>query len=173
MDSESVESLRAKMADKYMREGDLKQPPHLYKGNVLRNAKYENRKKQRRDSNPIVALSKFKRSQEGKNVVRDIGSDPIKVHVWSPHQNRVYNKLIKLEDALLCVDATGKLACSIIHPDGEKSQHIFLYIGVLHCSETQFTVPAMFSETQDTVTICNWLMRWIQSGAESPKEIVC
>lgn len=169
---ESVESYRSRVANDLMKEGDTKEPPILQKAHVLRNAKYEIKKKKHLDPNPLTALLKYKKSQEGHNVVRDIGLDPIYVYFWSSHQNRLHNVFIKLEEALMCIDASGMLAKNVISEDGEKSQHIFLYIGVLHCSITQFTVFAMFSERQDTVTISSWIMRWIQSGGDIPKEVV-
>lgn len=172
LENASVLSYRTLKAADALREGDTSEPPHLYEANVLSTAKYQFRQKQYKDENPIIALSKLKRCVEGENVIRDIGYDPVKVLFWSPHQVRAYNNFLKMQDCCLCIDATGKLSKHIIHVDGNKSQHIFLYLGVLSYSNGSFTVPAMFSERQDTVTISNWLMRWIQSGAEYPKEVV-
>ena len=155
-----------------MIEGDTTEPPHLYGANVLRNAKYQFQQKEYRDPNPIIALSKFKRCPEGQNIVRDIGSDPVKVFFWSPHQIRVYNKINMLNGSRLCIDATGKLTKCVMHVDGQKSQHIFLYLGVLSSLNMQSAVFAMLSERQDTVSITTWLMTWIQSGADYPKEVV-
>ncbi|KAG5864213.1 hypothetical protein JTB14_010021 [Gonioctena quinquepunctata] len=148
LEKQSVEAYRAQIAAQNMQEGDSYEPPHLYSGDVLRTA----------------------RCPEGRNVVRDIGSDPVIVHFWSPHQIRIFNNMNKIENARLCIDATGKHAKYVLHMNNEKSHHIFLYIGVLYCSAGQFSV--MFSESQDTVTISTWLRRWIQSGAQFPKEVV-
>lgn len=155
-----------------MGEGGSSVPPHLYNANVLRNAKHQSLKKRYRDSNAISAISKFKRSPEGYDVVRDIGLDPVVVHFWSPHQIRLFNDIAKREHIRLCIDATGGLAKYFMHVDENKSQHIFLYLGVIHCSFGQFAISGMFSECQDTVTISTWLRRWIQSGAKFPKEVV-
>ncbi|KAG5863045.1 hypothetical protein JTB14_009343 [Gonioctena quinquepunctata] len=151
LEKQSVEAYRAQVAAQNMQEGDFYEPPHLYKGDVLRTA----------------------RCPEGRNVVRDIGSDPVIVHFWSPHQIRIFNNMNRIENARLCIDATGKLAKYVLHVNNEKSHHIFLYIGALYCSARQFSVMEMFSESQDTVTISTWLRRWIQSGAQFPKEVVC
>lgn len=106
------------------------------------------------------------------NIIRDIGLHPVLVYIWSPHQIQIYNKLIKVENSSLCIDATGGIAKKILHVNGEKSKNIFLYHGVLHTENVQCAVTSMFSERHDTVTISTWFMRWAQSGAEYPKEIV-
>lgn len=144
----------------------------LYDATVLRTAKCHNVQNRYSDPNPIIALSKLKRCPKGENTIRDICLDPVQIHFWSPHQIRVYNSLCKRDDARLCIDATGGLSKRVIHVDNTKSQHIFLYVAVLHCSVGQFTVSSLFSECQDTVTISNWLRRWIQSGATFPKQVV-
>ncbi|KAG5868069.1 hypothetical protein JTB14_020742 [Gonioctena quinquepunctata] len=173
LEKQSVEAYRAQVAAQNMQEGNSYEPPHLYKGDVLRTARYQSEQKKYRDRNPLLTLSKFKRCPECRNVVRDIGSDPVIVHFWSPHQIRVFNNMNKIENARLCIDATGELAKYVLHVNNEKSHHIFSYIGVLYCSAGQFSVMEMFSESQDTVTISTWLRRWIQSGAQFPKEVVC
>ena len=77
-----------------------------------------------------------------------------------------------LNGSRLCIDATGELTKCVMHVDGQKSQHIFLYLGVLSSLNMQSAVFAMLSERQDTVSITTWLMTWIQSGADYPKEVV-
>lgn len=172
LEHESAEFYRSKKASEMIKEGDSTVPPLLYSANVLRTAKCQSKKRKYLDDDPMTAISKFKRSREGLNIIRDIGLDPIKVYFWSPHQTRLYNKLIKNADSSFCVDATGGLAKQIVHVDGKKSQNIFLYHGVLHTANIQCAVTSMLSECQDTVTITSWLMRWAQAGAEYPKEIV-
>lgn len=169
---ESVESYRTNLASKVLKETDRREPPHLYSANVMRTAKYEFQQKEYRDPNPLMAVAKLKRSTEGRNVVRDIGLDPAVVYFWSNHQLRVYNALRASPDACLCIDATGNVAKHYIHVDNKKSQHMFLYHGVLHCSVGTLPVFSMFSEAQDTVTISSCLRRWIQSGAKFPLECV-
>ncbi|KAM8701803.1 hypothetical protein ACLKA7_001758 [Drosophila subpalustris] len=154
-----------------MGSDDETEPPHLYAAPVCRNAKYEAAKKLHRKADPLDAISDLKRSLEGQGVIRDIGKDPVKVYIWSPHQIRVYNKLRKT--ARLCIDASGGRFIEYVHVDGKKSHHIFLHIAVLHCSIGQFVVSSMLTEKQDMVTITSWLLGWIQSGAQYPKEVGC
>lgn len=171
LEGESTESYRAKIAAKMMNEEDLTEPPHLYSAKVLRMVKYESQQKKYRDSDPIQAIAKFKKS-EGRTIIRDIGFDPFVVHFWSPHQIRLYNKIIQTKDSFLCIDATGGIGKRVLHVDGSKSQHIFLYLAVLSSPNADFAACEMLSEHQDTVSISTWLMKWIQSGAEYPKEVV-
>lgn len=172
LENESTEQFRAKRAAMMMEEGDTSEPPLLYSATVLRMAKYQHVQSKYKDPNPMIALQKFKRSPGGRNVIRDIHLDPVAVLFWSPHQVRVYNNLAKRPDACLCIDATGGVAKQVIHVDNSKSKHIFLYFAVLFCSVGRVTVSSMFSESQDTVRINTWLRRWIQSGAQFPKEVV-
>lgn len=170
LQEESTEMYRAKNAAKLMTEKDTIEPPHLYNADVLRTAKYQAQLQKYRDLDPIRAISKFKKA-EGQTIIRDIGYDPFVVHFWSPHQIKVYNKIMK-KNSCLCIDATGGIGKKIIHVDGSKSHHIFLYLGVLSYPNSNVTSSGMLSEHQDTVTITTWLMKWIQSGADYPKEVV-
>lgn len=65
LDNESTELFRTKKAAEMMIEGDRADPPHLYHADVLRTAKYQASQKMYRDPNPIIGLSKLKRSAEG------------------------------------------------------------------------------------------------------------
>ena len=59
-----------------------------------------------------------------------------------------------------------------MHVDGQKSQHIFPYLGVLSSLNMQSAIFAMLSERQDTISITTWFMTWIQSGADYSEEVV-
>lgn len=152
LQGKSTEIYRAKVAAANMQEGDSTEPPHLYNSAVLWTAKHQDFQSKYREPNAMVALSKFKRCHEGQQVVRDICLDPVGVLFWSPHQIRLYNNLVKRDDARLCIDATGGVAKYVKHVDNNKSKHIFLYIAVLYCSIGRITVSASFSECQDTVS---------------------
>ncbi|XP_041565938.1 uncharacterized protein LOC121467746 [Drosophila elegans] len=171
LEKESTLFYRAKKASELMGSDDDLEPPHLYSASVCRTAKYEAGKKRFRKVDPLDAISDLKRSRNGQEIVRDIGRDPVKVLFWSPHQIRVYNKLRK--QSALCIDASGGRIMEYRHIDGKKSQHIFLHIAVLHSAFGQFVVSSMLTEKQDMVSITTWLLRWIQTGAQYPKEVVC
>jgi len=53
------------------------------------------------------------------------------------------------------------------------SAHIFLYETVINDSYGQIPVSQMISEKQDTLTISNWLIQWLNAGVGVPHEVVC
>lgn len=173
LEHKSVELFRSEKARELMKDGVPGEPPHFYSGGVLRTAKSQATKREYLDPNPIKSLGKMKRqTTKGQNVIRDIGFDPIFVHFWSPHQTRVYNQKIREEGAPIAFDCSGQVAYEIAHEGGEKSQHFFLYLGVISCHAGQFSVVQQISERQNTVTINTWLEKWLESGALIPKEVV-
>ncbi|XP_017473398.1 PREDICTED: uncharacterized protein LOC108364292 [Rhagoletis zephyria] len=166
LENESTELYRVENAAilKYEYESDSTEPPHLHSADVSRTIEYQSQQPKYKDLQPIHAIAELKKSEKGQNVVRDIGFDPMIVHFWSPNQIRVFNKLSKANNSFLCIGATEGI---------EKPQHLFLYLAVLSSPTAQSAAFGMISERQDTVSIVTWLMRWIQSGAEYPKEVVC
>lgn len=147
--------------------------PHSYSGNVLRTAVSQKKASEHLDADPIKALGIMKRlTAKGQNTIRHIGYDPTFVHFWSAHQTRLYNEKVQRENVPLIIDSTGKIAFEIKHAGNAKSQHLFLYLGVINCQAGQFSVVQQISEKQNTVAVHNWLLNWIHSGAKYPKEVV-
>lgn len=122
---------------------------------------------------PIKALGIMKRlTVTGQNVIRNIGYDPVHVHFWSAHQTRVYNQKLREEKVPLIIDSTGRISFEVKHAGNKKSQHLFLYLGVIRCHAGQFSIVQQISEKQNTVATHYWLMSWIHSGAMYPQEVV-
>ena len=61
-------------------------------------------------------------------MVRKICMDPVTIRFWSNHQTSVYKQMTDLENARLCIDATGRCTQNMIHVDSEQFGHIFLYL---------------------------------------------
>lgn len=173
-----AEKLQTKSAFAYRNESaaeDLQDLGRLPSSTVLRTLKSEYTKKQFLDNNPVIALSILKRkSSIGRNVIHKIGYDPFFVYFWSSHQVKLYNTQVAEGGCSLAIDATGGVAPKIIHVDGRKSKHLFLYTGTLNCPGGLFPVMRQITECQknDTASISDWLKKWLQSGANYPTEVV-
>lgn len=169
----SAERHRIEIANDKMSPGDP-EPPTLPKSNVLNAAKCEYLKSLQLDRDPVIAISKMKRVGRTEDLftIRNIGYDPFYVQYWSRHQNVVYKKYAGRETASLKFDASGGFVSRLKRPDGNDSQHIFLYLGVINSEAGQFSVTQLLTEAHDTGTIQNWLVQWIRSGVPVPKETV-
>lgn len=89
------------------------------------------------ESKPIEALTLAllkHNTHTGRIVIQRIGLDPFFTTFWSGYQKRLYNKIMVDSNAYLAIDAIGKVSPKVTHVDGQSSQHLFLYSGVLKCS---------------------------------------
>lgn len=140
---------------------------------VLRTAKYEQRHHLYLDAEPIKALAILKRKTTlGQNVIHRIGYDPFYVYFWSAHQIKVYNAKIIERGASLVIDATGTVSPKITHVDKTKSNHLFLYTGMLYWQGGSVPVIRQVTECHDATSIADWLKKWLKSGAQYPPEVV-
>ncbi|XP_011685199.1 PREDICTED: uncharacterized protein LOC105448375 [Wasmannia auropunctata] len=140
-----------------MKEGDPV-PPHLYSNAVLHTAKSETAMTDYVNPDVFKALVILKFSSL-QNIIHNIGLDPFFIHYWSNHQLNVYKKYTVENNACLFVDATGSIVQKLYKADGSFSKHLFLYICAINCKSGQFSICQM--------------IKWIRSGAPTPKEVVC
>ncbi|CAH1183973.1 unnamed protein product [Phaedon cochleariae] len=155
LQTESTVKWRHRVASEMMDKGISVEPPHLYNADVLRVAKHECIRMQYLDQDPIKAIAILKKSSVGQNVIRDIGYDPFHVTIASAHQIRVFNKMNRICETNLSIDATGGVAKKIVHVDGRVSKHIFLYN----------------AESHDMASISKWLLGTIRCGMEFPRQV--
>ncbi|GBP66330.1 120.7 kDa protein in NOF-FB transposable element [Eumeta japonica] len=167
---QTVHAYRAEKAADTMEFGDS-EPPNLPSSPVLRNARYEERKKNFIHKNPILAVQILKHNQ-GKFIIRDIHLDPFAVHYWRRQQLGMYKSYVDKGHSCLCIDATGGLFRPLIKYKDIKSKYIYLYHGVIRVEAGQFPVVQMISETQTSDDIHGWLTKWVTSGAPPASEIV-
>lgn len=94
---------------------------------ALKNAKYEYVLGTHVHKDPLPALCTLK-SHTLKNAIHAIGAHPF--HIWysSVQQLHIYMAYCRANeiDAKIDTDATGKVVCKIIRPDGSISGNIFL-----------------------------------------------
>ena len=72
----------------------------------------------------------------------------------------------------LLLDSSSGVAQKIIKENKQKSRSIFLHVAVINSEMGQFSVTYSATERQDAITIETWLKKFIQSGAEYPKQVV-
>lgn len=140
---------------------------------VLRRIKHDYKKSAYLDDDPIKSLGILKRSVPlGQNVIHKIGYDPFFIYFWSTHQIKIYNAKVREEGACLAIDATGKVTPKITHANNDKSKHLFLYTGILNCQTGPLPVIRQITECHDAASISDWLRKWLQTGAQYPREVV-
>lgn len=171
LQSKSVHVYRAEKAKVLMAEGDA-EPPHLYSSPVLHKAKSEAAMADYVDPDALKALVILK-STSLRNIIHNIGLDPVFVHYWSNHQLNVYKKYAIENNACISIDATGSIIKHLCKADGSVSRLFFLYHCVINCKSGQFSICQMVSESHNANSIHFWLAEWIRSGAPVPKEVVC
>lgn len=159
--------MAAKMTDEQQHLGGLPS------ASALRRVKLEYKKSLYLHEDPIKSLGLLKRSKPlGQNVIHKIGFDPFFVYFWSSHQIKFYNTKVAERDASLAIDATGKVAPKIKHSNNENSKHLFLYTGTLNCQSGSLPVMRQITECHDAASISDWLRKWLQTGAQYPKQVV-
>ncbi|CAG9763440.1 unnamed protein product [Ceutorhynchus assimilis] len=166
---------RKRQVDNIMILGEA-EPNVIPKSNILRNLKYEERKRNRLSEDPIESVYALKYQHPYNNYIKDIGLDRLFVHYWSTPQIHVYNNYVQTTThSKISIDATGEVVRRITKPSGEKSKVIFLYDITVNDRKTgmQYSACNMLSERHDADSIMHWLQFWKRDGAKMPNEVVC
>lgn len=166
---------RRKEADKLMDLGD-KEPPHLFRYDVLRKAKQERQDMLLgiKSDNVMENLQLMKYDPLLEGAIRSIGIDPLFVHYWTNEQIAVYERY----HDILYIDATGSLMKKIKYINGELCSHIYLYQAVTKINSKTGPVFQMVSAIQNTNAIAYWLIEFLRIGSTHkakfpvPKEVV-
>lgn len=78
----------------------------------------------------------------------------------------------KVSIPCISFDATGGCCKRIKRPEGNQSNHLFLYEGIMNIDSKTFTVLSMISEQHDTLSIYIWSTRWLRCGIKAPKMVI-
>lgn len=90
------------------------------------------------------------------------------------YSSTYYQKDLTKKYCKISIDATGGLINKIKRSSfNVLSSNIFLFEAVVNTKYGQIPVNEMISERQDTLTIYDWLARWLKSGIKIPNEAVC
>lgn len=164
----SIDVYHAEQRRTLQEHGDP-EPPLLPSQPVMRQAKHEFVKSQYLNKDPIIALQMLKKTALGQNVIRNIGSDPFFVYIFTSHQIRIWNMFSR--EVPLIIDSSTGIARKLDRL-GSKSHTLALHLGVINCKYGQLAVFEGVTERQDTLTIEYLLKRFLQLGAKYPKQVV-
>ena len=133
-------------------------------------AKSDDKKSHYLDKNPVLALWILKRKNKGMNVIQHVACDPFFIYIFSNYQIKLWN-LYSNKTPIIFYSTSG-IASKIIHPDNTKSHSLYLHLGVINCDLGQYAICSAITERQDTLTIQGLLLRFVQAGANIPKQVV-
>ena len=100
-----------------------------------------------------------------------ISTNPFIVMYWSRQQINFWNELKDFDNADISVDASGSFVKRINIAKDNISSDIFLYVVVSRFAGKIYPLCQMLSDSHNTNTICNFLMRAKDDGAPTPKII--
>lgn len=145
---------------------------------LLENLKY--RTNTYKDS-ALTELRKMKYMPQYGAAIKEICSDPFRLHFWTTEQVFYYNQIKKRQRTCMSFDATGGIVsrssilqdikhCFEVCPE---TPHIFLYLLCVK-NKDGISVPVgqMLSASQDSITISHFLARWAHEFS-IPDEFVC
>lgn len=96
----------------------------------------------------------------------------------------VENKFICIENTVvvtsnpypkLIVDATGSIIKNIYKFNLETTRSIFLYEAIIYdeVNKRSTTLTNMLTERHTTISIFNWLAKWLSCNIPQPRQTVC
>lgn len=145
-------------------------------GNCLRTLKSKHLVNNRRHKDVLTSLAIMKNENEYKNIIHDIGYDPIFVHYKCAEQVHIYRSYsCTTENPKLVIDATGSVVKNFLKLGLVKTKFLFLYEALVYDRQKNqnFTVTNMISERHCNIAISNWLSKWTSTDVIKPKETVC
>lgn len=169
--NQGADALQAELACKYKHPESNKRAPLVPNQATLRAAKAEFKRVQYYADDPSMALAIMKKGDYCGDI-QEIGLDPFYCMYWTPQQRNVLCRYLSQTKGAVFADATGGFPQKFTMVNGEKTKALFLYLAVVNCSGTQFSVCQMISERHDTVTISHMWLRWLQYGFPKPPEVV-
>ena len=129
---------------RYVPEGNS-EAPHLYATSTYRKAAMEYANANRIDPKPLRAVELMQLTLH-KNIIHKYAINPLTVQYWTSHQRRVYNRMWKNKESTVSLDATGGVIRTIVRPNGEKSNVIYIYFLVVHSPSGQTSVAQMITK---------------------------
>lgn len=101
----------------------------------------------------------MKKENECKDVILNLECDPFSIYYYNPKQIHMYRKYFTSVTHKWIIDATGSVVKNFIKFGLEKTKNLFLYEAVVYIKGKNhiFTVTNMVSESDNTITILNWL----------------
>jgi len=142
----------------------------------LRILKSRKQAQSKRHTDKLTALAIMRTEEDFKNILQDMGSHPFFIHYRCSEQIHIYRSYCRtVQYPLLIIDATGSVVNFFSKFGFQKTRFLFLYEGVVYdnIKKHSFTVTTMISEGHDSISIFNWLAKWIKCDIPTPNETVC
>ena len=123
----------------------------------------------------IRTIGKMARTAPYRGSIHDYKGDKFYVFYGSPAQLLAYKQYHKISkrNCTVAIDGTGSLVQPLLHCDGTKSGHIFLYAVVINFDKTTLPIYHILTESQHTDLFVWGLKKWLQLGAPKPTRAVC
>ncbi|XP_008549323.1 uncharacterized protein LOC103572472 [Microplitis demolitor] len=177
--SEGVGNYTKRQAQLYSQD-NKRLPPILPKQNIIRQCKNEYLHEKLRvklgDGRDVVStIENMRYNPLYPGFIQDVKKDKFYVIYSTPNQLVAYKRYCKLTHASskIAIDGTGSIIKPIIHSNGRKSGHLFLYAIVINYNNKSHSVHQLLTESQNTQMLIWWLKQWFSMGAPKPKEANC
>jgi hypothetical protein len=118
----------------------------------------------------------MKSEDDFKNIIHDMGIHPFYVHYHSGEQIHMYRKYCSSNTyPQLIIDATGSIIKNFQKFKLENTRPIFLYEALIYdtVNGQSTMVSNMLSESHTTISIFDWLAKWLSCNIPSPRQTVC
>lgn len=162
---------QVKKATDIMDTSDLV-PAHLPNLAVLRRMQQEKRDESLNldlyPGDPLTSLSKI---MENNNFIRYLSTSPFIVHYITVDQIKLLREALAAGYNSLSLDASG-FSQKFQILEGEYSGAIFMYEISLHIDGKIVSVGSMLSEVHDTISIADWLSRWLDIVEVRPQSMI-
>ena len=118
---------------------------------------------------PIESLHAI---MDNRPELKMISTTPFIVMYWTDQQIKFWNEVYKLPGIETSIDASGSFAKKVNIIEDNFSSDIFLYVIVVRFDGKIYPVAQMLSDSHNTNTITDFLIRCKEDGAPIPKVIV-
>lgn len=175
---EKAEVVASKLANEYLRIGDI-EPPFMPKTSALRKMKNRENNQLTFDTDPVVSLREMKYAEPYQNCIGNIGIDEFECVFYTPYQKELIRIETNRRKIVICYDATGApvYAPKTSGFDLERGRFkpIFLYVIMLR-GKTNENLPVyqVLTQRHDALNIRSMLETWKYKclGKKHPHEVI-
>lgn len=167
-----------KQAGKYAETG-ARLPVHLPKLSVVRQCKsdfiqdkYDSKPEDKK--NVVGAIENMRHNTKFPEYIHAVKQEKFYVSYSTPNQLHCYKRFFTVckGKVSISIDGTGSIVQAILHPNGVKTGHIFLYCVVINFLGMSISVHQLLTECQNTNTLQYWLKDWlINLKAPKPQQV--
>lgn len=108
--------------------------------------------------------------KKAMNVIQHIGHDLFFIYIFSNYQIKLWN--LYCDKTPIIFDSTSGITTKIRHAKNTKSHSLYSHLSIINCELRQYAIYSAITGKQDTPTVQGLLMRFVQAGANNPKQVV-